>query len=149
VIEVAFGWTGIHLHVFIVDGEVQGPTDGWSETRSERIRLTRIATIGDKIDYVYDFGDDWHHAIVLEKRLQEPSQVAPRCLAGRRAAPPEDCGGIYGYQELLATITNPGTDPETLAWAADALATDISELPHYDPDRFDADEITRSLTFAW
>jgi Plasmid pRiA4b ORF-3-like protein len=145
VIQVAFGWTDTHLHLFTVGNEDYGPNDGWTDAQSERIRLTRIADVGDKIDYVYDFGDDWRHTILLEKRLQERGRVAPRCLTGRRAVPPEDCGGIGGYQELLSMIANPDADPEMLVWAADALGTDVPGLRHYDPSRFDAEEVSRLL----
>lgn len=145
VIQAAFGWSDSHLHVFTVGGEEYGPNDGWTESRSERIRLTRLAGVGDTIDYTYDFGDDWRHTIEVEKYLQEPHLTAPRCLAGRRAAPPDDCGGIYGYEQLLATITEPAADVDSLEWAADALGTRVADLSRYDPARFDAAELTRVL----
>lgn len=52
-------------------------------------------------DYRYDFGDDWQHKVELEKILPRNKGVRyPLCLAGRRACPPEDCGGIWGYAEI-------------------------------------------------
>jgi len=83
-----------------------------------------------KATYEYDFGDGWRHKIILEKVLSpEPGAVYPRCLAGKRACPPEDCGGIWGYEELLEIIKNPASDEyeERLEWLGD----------DFDPENFD------------
>jgi hypothetical protein len=62
----------------------------------------------DSVIYEYDFGDSWEHKIVLEKILPFDEQVKlPRCTAGKRACPPEDCGGIWGYSDLLDTLQDP------------------------------------------
>ena len=63
---------------------------------------------GAKVRYEYDFGDGWLHTILLEKTLSaEPDRHYPACLAGRRACPPEDCGGVPGYEMLLETLADP------------------------------------------
>lgn len=71
-------------------------------------------------EYVYDFGDNWVHKIVLEKVLPVDKEVLyPVCIAGKRACPPEDCGGMYGYLEFLEILNDP-KDPEYeehLEWA--------------------------------
>ncbi|MCL5674893.1 MAG: plasmid pRiA4b ORF-3 family protein [Candidatus Omnitrophica bacterium] len=60
-----------------------------------------------KADYLYDFGDNWQHTIILEKILPKKDGVKyPVCIAGERACPPEDCGGIGGYFEFLEAINN-------------------------------------------
>ncbi|MEM2135771.1 MAG: plasmid pRiA4b ORF-3 family protein [Candidatus Jordarchaeaceae archaeon] len=63
------------------------------------------------VDYVYDFGDCWVHKVQLEKILPREEGVDyPRCIGGKRACPPEDCGGVWGYEELLEIIKNPNHD---------------------------------------
>ena len=146
-IQIAFGWTDSHLHLFEIDGEEYGPGGEWVEARSENIRLNRLVAVGDRFSYVYDFGDDWRHTIQFEKRLPAGSgHRGLRCVAGRRAGPPENCGGIYGYQELLDVIANPErADEELLSWAAETLGTATAQLPAYDPARFDQGEINAAL----
>jgi len=100
--------------VFAV-GEIGAP-----HRNARRVTLGQIApTVGDTVRYVYDFGDDWDHRILVEA-IDEvaPGSRYPRCLIGRRAAPPEDCGGVWGYQDLVDSLTDPG-HPEhrdRLAW---------------------------------
>jgi len=88
--------------------------------------------------YTYDMGDFWEHAIVLEKRLPvDPNLKYPACLGGERACPPEDCGGIPGYYDLLEARRDP-TDPrhgELLAWVGE----------EWNPDAFSIDDVNRSL----
>lgn len=95
-----------------------------------------------KISYVYDFGDGWDHQVLVEKLLdRQPGTKYPRCIGGRRAAPPEDCGGIGGYEELLETLADP-THPEhaeMLEW----LGLDNAE--RFDPAAFDKQAVTESL----
>ena len=87
----------------------------------------------DSVKYEYDFGDGWEHKIVLEKILPiENEKFSPRCIKGKRACPPEDCGGIWGYQELLDILKEPD-HPEyedMLEWLGgefDSEAFDIEE----------------------
>ena len=61
-----------------------------------------------KFVYEYDFGDSWEHEVLVEQVLPpDPAFKHPACLAGGNACPPEDCGGIYGYYELLAALAEP------------------------------------------
>lgn len=146
-IQIAFGWTDSHLHLFEIGGEEYGPSAEGIKARSERVRLSRLVSVGDRFSYVYDFGDDWRHTVEVEKRL--PSGTAHRgvrCVAGRRAGPPDDCGGVYGYQDLLQVIADPErADEELLSWAAEALGTTVARLPTYDPARFDQAGINATL----
>jgi hypothetical protein len=105
VLQAAFGWYGYHLHVFeTVCGPFGSPEhdddvpDQQDETAAT---LARVAG-GEraKVVYSYDFGDDWRHDIVVEKIIPaEPGVAYPRCTGGRRDGPPEDCGGIWAFNE--------------------------------------------------
>ena len=128
VLQAAFGWYDCHLHDFEIDGVRYGTDDGegWGPPpKSERhARLGAVARQGVAIKYVYDFGDDWVHRVVVEKVSQaDPDVSYPRCTGGKRACPPEDCGGVWGYEEFLAAISDPD-HPEhesTLEWAGGAF----------------------------
>jgi len=89
--------------------------------------------------YLYDFGDGWEHVIELEKIIVgDKTSSKPRCIAGKRACPPEDCGGIYGYYDLLVAIKDPD-HPEhenMIEW----LGGDL------DSEFFDVDEINKILS---
>jgi Plasmid pRiA4b ORF-3-like protein len=123
VMQVAFGWHGYHLHAFeTVCGEFGPPDDDdpWSDRKDEATAaLAQVAaTEKVKVVYSYDFGDDWRHDIVVEKITPaEPGVAYPRCTGGRREAPPEDCGGIWAFNEYQAEL----------------------------PDTFDAAEVTTQL----
>lgn len=106
------------------------------------VTLEQVARgVGDRFRYTYDFGDSWVHEIVVEKTLDRQPIAYPRCTGGRRAAPPEDCGGLWGYAELVEVLGDPG-HPEhgdRLEWLGLASAAD------FQPTRFDATEITPAL----
>ena len=73
----------------------------------------------DSLAYVYDWGDDWRHRVILEKIgpvLTAPIQ--PSCIAGKRKCPPEDVGGVGGYQEFLDAIFDPAHEDHSrfLTW---------------------------------
>ena len=98
---------------------------------------------GDRIRYTYDFGDDWEHDLLVEDVLPaEPGVAYPRCLTGRRACPPEDCGGIWGYQELVEILTDPGHPEHSnrLEWLG------LSSTHEFDPTTFDLAEINQNLS---
>jgi len=143
VIQAAFGWWNSHLHDFEVDAKRYGvcdPNDDWSTPAIDEgfIRLDSIATVGSSIDYMYDFGDGWSHKIIVEKILPATSGTSvPACIGGRRACPPEDCGGPWGYQELLAILADP-THPEHRERA------EWLDRP-FDPDAFDPADFARNL----
>lgn len=113
---------------------------GGPRTASERTaRLFDVlARAGAKAVYTYDFGDSWEHQIVVEKRLPpEPGCAYPACLAGERHGPPEDCGGIPGFYNLLEAIHDPEYEQqkELLDWLGDG----------FDPEAFSIDEVNRRL----
>ena len=135
VLQAAMGWDDSHLHQFTIGGEtyaddrVEDPRGGRPK-HEDRARLDKVAPLGTRFRYEYDFGDGWEHDVVVEKILPpEPAVTYPRCLTGRRACPPEDCGGPWGYASLLAAIADPeGTeDRELLDWVGN----------DFDPGAFD------------
>jgi len=114
-VQASMGWSGGHLHEFTSGGQRWGqPDPGWdfadAVLREERTRLHEVVhAAGDQLAYTYDFGDDWRHVLVVEELLAP--QRSATCLAGKGACPPDDCGGPWGYQNLLQAINDP-THPE-------------------------------------
>lgn len=146
IIQRAFGWEDSHLHVFRTPYGAFGQADRELGHRAEKpVTLEQIApALGDEVEYLYDFGDNWEHEIVVEKLLDRKAVPYPRCTAGRRAAPPDDCGGVWGYADLVDILADP-SHPEhsdRLDWLGLTSAED------FDPARFDAAEVTRALTEA-
>ncbi|MFZ4795630.1 MAG: plasmid pRiA4b ORF-3 family protein [Blastocatellia bacterium] len=134
VIQVSFGWQGYHLHHFDVDGEYFGEPgpDDWERIHDERrIKLGNVASVPKvKFKYLYDFGDGWDHDILVEKILApEEGGIYPVCVTGRRACPPEDVGGIWGYADFLDAIRDPKHDEhQTMVdWVGG----------EFDPEKFD------------
>lgn len=135
VLQAAFDWDGYHLHSFeTVCGEYGDPSreDDWSEFADEStVALAQVA-VGEKakVVYVYDFGDDWRHDIVVEKVLPATPGVAyPRCTRGRGETPAEDSGGIWAFNEERGQggAADGGFDPadvtEALADLADVITS--------------------------
>jgi hypothetical protein len=144
IIQIAFGWDDSHLHVFETAYGNFGIADRESGHRAEKpVTLEQVAPgAGDRLTYRYDFGDDWAHEIVVEKVLDRQTGAYPRCTDGRRAAPPDDCGGIWGYEELVEVLSDPA-HPEhghQLEWLGLDSAAD------FQPEHFDAAGVTRALT---
>lgn len=144
VIQVAMGWDNSHLHEFEIAGVRYGEPDdddfGWGEpVRSEwQVRLDEVAAQRTKLRYTYDFGDDWRHEVLVEEvRAPLPGERLPVCLAGRRACPPEDVGGAYGYDNFLAAYDDP-SHPEH-----DEYRTWVGRF--FAPADFDRDETTSLL----
>jgi hypothetical protein len=145
VLQTVMGWTDSHLHQFIVDGAYYGiPDPNWAELdiKSERgVKLGHIMTaVKDQFVYEYDFGDSWVHEIIVEQVLAaEPNIRYPLCLAGKRACPPEDVGGIWGYAEFVEAIQQP-QHPEhdaMLAWVGSS----------FDPEAFDLQAVNQALKY--
>jgi hypothetical protein len=110
VIQIVMGWDNSHMHQFIV-GEVNygdASFDGEVEDESAVTLSQIIPEEHSKFRYEYDFGDNWTHTIVVEKIVSvEPGTQYPHCLAGKRAGPPEDIGGRYGYAHFLEVLSDP------------------------------------------
>lgn len=115
VIQRAMGWRDYHLHEFRLAGERYGIPDphfDWGKPPRSEQRVRLGATLGraSSFQYTYDFGDNWCHRIIVEERLPyDPSEVTtPRCTGGANACPPDDVGGIDGYEAFIAVMANPG-----------------------------------------
>ncbi len=112
IIQIAMGWTDSHMHQFIIAGEyysTPSPDDLEPVIDERRHRLGHVAPAEkDKFIYEYDFGDSWEHDVVVEKIIP-PEQGAkyPVCITGKRACPPEDVGGVWGYETFLAAMKDP------------------------------------------
>jgi hypothetical protein len=145
IVQVAFDWDGRHLHTFqtpygdfaIADPELRDRSAG--EVSLAQVLPDERA----KITYVYDFGAEWRHEIVLEKVLDPDESVTyPRCTGGRRATPPEDGGGIWSYACMLAVLDDPEhpDHANTLDWLG------IDNAAEFDPAAFDPAAITKALS---
>ena len=146
-IQDAMGWLDCHLHHFAVSDPHTGrpciagipemelfedeepTTPGWILQISDFFSITN-----SRAQYVYDFGDDWQHDVVLEDVLPRENEAEyPRCVGGERACPPEDVGGVPGYEDFLAILTDPEHEQheELLEWAGGA----------FDPEAFDPSQV--------
>jgi hypothetical protein len=130
-IQAAMGWADCHLHVFDIAGEHYGDQTVDEVADENRLTLNSLARSGvTRFTYTYDFGDDWEHTIAIEKRVPAiKEQAYPTCTAGKRGCPPEDCGGVWGYSELLAILADP-THPHRADY-------DQEFLEDINPDDFD------------
>ncbi len=143
VIQAAFGWWNYHLHEFRIDGTDYGvpdPDEDWGApvTDESTIRLDSVAKAGSKFEYVYDFGDNWRHTVLVERvGPDSETTVVPNCIDGRRACPPEDCGGTWGYQQLVEILADPNHPKraEKLEWIGRP----------YDPEAFDPADFAENL----
>lgn len=143
VLQIVMGWLNYHLYQFTVNGRLYGEPDdeypGPHVYQAKRARLRTVADdLGDSFTYEYDFGDGWKHHLVVEDVVDpEPGVRYPRCLAGSRACPPEDCGGVYGYRELLEILHDPDHEEYEgmRIWAGE----------DFDPEAFDFDIVNAAL----
>lgn len=147
-IQDAFGWADCHLHEFefgpvaigVPDDYAEKPIlQGWSVALSEQLGAVRTCS------YLYDFGDCWQHTIHLEEVRESDGGDYPRCLAGENAAPPEDCGGVHGFEELKEVLGRPKSaryremrdwlskGHAKVYWPFDPLAFDPSKVVFRDP----------------
>ena len=143
-LQVCFGWDDDHLHQFTVGETKRGAAlrrydrdiDEKDETRT---RLSKTApNEQSSLIYTYDFGDNWEVEIVVQKILpRDPGGTYPVCLAGRRAGPVEDCGGIFGYEKMCEALADPTHEDheEYVEWFGN----------EFDPEAFDIDAVNARL----
>ncbi len=147
-IQTAMGWTNSHLHQFEIKGERYGDPelldDGFEDFECEDSTATMVSEIIPKsgkrfaFKYEYDFGDSWEHEIMFEGRPEpEKGKKYPLCIEGERACPPEDVGGVWGYQEFLAAIADPDHEEHEhfLEWCGGSFS----------PDKFDPKQATKEM----
>jgi hypothetical protein len=150
-IQDAMGWLDYHLHAFRIRQkyksrmiEIGIPDDEFDEVvflPGWEIPVREYFTEpGDTAEYEYDFGDGWEHEVLLEGiLLKEKGTKYPRCIAGERACPPEDCGSVPGYYHLLGIIRDPTHEEykETIAW----LKGHAKSYYPYEPEEFHPDNV--------
>lgn len=143
IVQVTMGWCDYHLWEMVIDGKTYGlPMDedfGAAPRKvAARVRLRDVLASGTtRIDYTYDFGDSWEHSLtVSDIRAGAPGAAYPRFIAGERDGPPEDCGGIPGFYEMLEARVDPEhpDHAEMAEW-----------LDGYDPEELDVFPIEVAL----
>jgi len=144
IIQEVMGWEDYHLHEFTIGEKRYGmPDEEWDNDveNEKKVKIGELNLVEkQKIEYVYDFGDHWEHEIKVEKILPFDSAVKyPKCLDGKLACPPEDCGSIWGYDELFELSELPKDelneeDSDRLEWLGD-----------YDFEHFSVDEVNAVL----
>lgn len=144
ILQTVMGWAGYHLHMFTINGQIYGdPEDdefGDMGIKNEsRFKLNQlVGREGFKFRYEYDFGDGWLHDLLVEKILPaEKGAYYPICVTGKRACPPEDSGGVGGYEEILEARANSKHPQhrEYKEWIGE----------NFDPEHFDLDEVNKVL----
>lgn len=144
ILQIAMGWENYHLHQFEANGISYGRPDpdfDWDDIIDERqVKLHDVLrNEKDSLRYEYDFGDSWEHKIVLEKIFPRDGKIpVPQCIKGKRACPPEDVGGVWGYESFLEAISDP-KHPEhkdMLEWVGG----------DFDPEEFYLDAVNELLT---
>ncbi|NJM99272.1 MAG: plasmid pRiA4b ORF-3 family protein [Phormidesmis sp. RL_2_1] len=141
VIQFAMGWTASHLHSFSIQGmeysmaRLDIGLDELDMRDGQSVKLSKVIR-GEKFKffYLYDFGDSWEHEVLVEKVLTaEKDTHYPVCIKAKRACPPEDCGGTWGYQTLLKAIKDPkhpehALRREWLGTSFDSEAVDLDDI---------------------
>jgi hypothetical protein len=143
IVQVTMGWLDYHLWELVIDGQSYGlPMDeDWGAAPrkvASRTRLRDVLSPGTTtIDYTYDFGDNWEHRLVVsDVRPGDPGTAYPRFVGGERDCPPEGCGGIPGFYEMIEASADP-THPDRAAISA--------WLDEYDPDELEVFPIEAAL----
>jgi hypothetical protein len=145
VFQAALGWTNSHLHEFVINGRHYAePNPDWAEelaqTDERRVVLSKaLGRVSRSFDYLYDFGDHWHHLVVVEDyRLEPAANPAVLCLGGENACPPEDVGGAPGYANFRAAIADPRHEEHQnyRTWCGGS----------FDPGRFDREAVNVALS---
>jgi hypothetical protein len=146
-IQAAMGWHDSHLHEFNIDGERYAATSPFAMSPADvdaidasTIKLSQLIDRRKnfRCQYIYDFGDSWEHQIELEDVCAAEARAKyPRCTGGARACPPEDCGGIWGFYDFVAAITDRKHPEhrELKEWYGGS----------FKPDEFDRQKATREM----
>ena len=140
VVQEAMGWSDMHLHEFQLGrerwGDVDIEDDGGRLLDEFDVRLRSIAARGDRLRYVYDLGDDWHHEIAVEGEVDGiAGELYPLCVDGAGACPPEDSGGTAGYRDILEAPARPRSrrHRDILQWLGGP----------FDPEEFSMEEVNQ------
>jgi hypothetical protein len=146
ILQLCMGWSDLHAHRFLVGKVFYAPSNGdnilekTGERDESEFRLAALETDMKWVfTYIYDFGDGWEHEIELEETLPAGKGGShPVVLTGERACPPENVGGIPGYEEFLSIINN-------RHHAQHKRIAEWHGADHFDPDHFEMARINRAL----
>lgn len=125
VLQAAMGWTNSHLHDFAIEGRSYGMPredeflDELPPLLDDRKHVVAdvLGTTVQRFSYLYDFGDHWQHTVVVEQvMLPNELNTWPLCIEGRNACPPEDVGGLGGYEEFLQAMRDPTNEEHEAMW---------------------------------
>lgn len=141
VLQEVMGWGSSHLYEFVIDGRRYSARDDemdkhWDAT-GVTLRAVALQT-GLRFTYVYDFGDNWRHEVLVEKiQPVDDATGPPICITGKRACPPEDCGSLPGYDELVKAMRDPTHRRynELIDWLG----------APFDPEAFDLEAVNEAL----
>ena len=152
VLQIVFGWNESHMHLFNIKGitfsdQLADGRDGDEVEREDVTLGEMISSVGRKFIYEYDFGDSWTHRITVKKISPDlGDQFLPVCLSGEKAAPPEDCGGVPGFMNLVEIFEKRAAkkklfddDLNMLEWVGE----------DYDPHHFDLKQVNKELKKAF
>lgn len=135
ILQMAMGWTDSHLHQFVAgDTRYSLPDPGFDNNAENEagVRIEKLLSREKQwVTYEYDFGDGWEHRLTLEKILPAGSgEIVPRCIDGRRACPPEDVGGAYGYARFLDAYNDNGhpEHAEMVEWAGENFSPEDFDI---------------------
>jgi len=146
ILQAALGWENYHMHVFEFGEQRFGVRDPELDFSDERqVTLGELTDIGTRFRYTYDFGDDWHHEILVEDLLDpEPNIHYPILVDAKGACPPEDCGGVWGYADLKEILADPSHDEhqERLEWL------ELDDANEFDPNAVPTDDIGYELALT-
>jgi hypothetical protein len=148
-IQTAMGWTNSHLHDFKIKGKSYGHPELMQENFDEfdygdstDTKLSDVLPKGGRrfrFEYQYDFGDSWQHEVMFEgMKPAAPRGRYPLCVEGARACPPEDVGGVWGYEDFVAAMTDKRHESHR----------DLREWfgrRRFDPEKFDPAAATREM----
>jgi hypothetical protein len=144
IIQIVMGWNNTHLHEFEISSkryinpdhdpdEMDSSSPAFDE---KKVKIADVLSKKDCLKYSYDFGDDWNHSIIVED-IEEPSDIFnyPLCTDGANACPPEDCGGIHGYYNLLENLKRKDSEAyfDLMTWVGG----------QFNPSSFDANRVNR------
>lgn len=140
-LQLAMGWTDAHLHCFHIHGKDYGIGHCGGMTFADDPHAVRLAAfqfrVRERFRYEYDFHDDWQHDLRVERILPlEPRRTYPVCTGGKRAAPPEDCGGPHAFFEHLRAV--PGEARDRLAQLAEAVQAGDLEAVQDQPEMLES-----------
>ena len=135
-VQTAMGWQDYHLHLFEIGDLLYGDVEEIDERHfgdEETFTVGQAAAVAPAFQYEYDFGDGWRHEIRVEQVMPSLAAGAPHLLGAARACPPEDCGGMWGYEHLLEVLADPAHEEheEMLDWVGgpfDPEAVDIAAI---------------------